>query len=117
MEKSMKETSKMIEIPAGKGVIKLILFNTLNSEEHVILLESYTEKGPCNDEWCQVQRTIRVRPASTVPEGDWSVVHSGEITIAMGRDIYSSIDRGREVVTMKEAKPGSFSSRGFTYIE
>jgi hypothetical protein len=35
----------------------------------------------------------------------------------MGRDIYSSIDRGREVVTMKEAKPGSFSSRGFTYIE
>ncbi|MEM0156372.1 MAG: hypothetical protein QW597_07235 [Thermoplasmataceae archaeon] len=113
----MKETSKMIAIPVGKGHISVNRGGISKIDGNIILLESQIEKGPCNDQWCQIQKAVRIRSVLSVPAGDWKILASGRVTLVMGQDIYGSIDKGRQDVTIRVGRSGSLSAKGFAFIE
>lgn len=113
----MKKMSEMVNISVGKGTILVPESDLLSVKGNFILLESFSEKGPCNDDWCQLQKSVIVGVKNMLSPSGRIIVRSGNISIAMDIDIYNSIDRGRQTVVLRTNMHGNLVLKGFSFTD
>lgn len=104
------------EIRIGKGTVTVDsrVAGALNGKALVIDLES--RKGPCDDVSCQIIRKPLARDQEKGDTAGFIAVEHGTVSLLLNREVYRSIDAGRETVTVKLARNGKFTVRGFSYI-
>lgn len=103
------------EIILGKGKILVDRKTAAEIEGKTLSLVLESEKGPCDDVSCQLIRRLDVK-AGKQQEESWILIEHENLSLAVHPDVYRSIDRGRETVTLKVNRSGKFTVRGFAYV-
>lgn len=109
-------TKQEIEIVIGKGKIRMVgpFLQEIYDKSFVLSLISVA--GPCKDESCQVIKKLKVSDRSGDVPSHFTEVKLKSLSLFMDKVIYSSIDRGRETVTIRFTKGGRFFASGFAYL-
>ncbi len=102
------------DIAAGKGRITVEddLSQTLQGK--ILVLDILYKKGPCTDDMCQLIKgiTARILPEPQNPSDN--VMHKQGFSLAMDPDIFRSIDKGREHLTVRKRR-ASVTVKGFAF--
>lgn len=106
---------EQLEITFGKGKVLIDPKTAERLRGKSLSLGLESEKGPCDGVSCQIIQRLDVQTAGHT-EGDWTVIEGGGVSISVHPDVYRSIDRGRETVTLKMNRKGKFTVRGFSYV-
>lgn len=110
----MKENTLEIKIGKGKLLIGSNVLEIMNEGTlSVTLLE---DKGPCNDVSCQLIQKIQVQEGREKSGRDMIDLEVDGRRLSLERRIFTSIDRGRQTVSVRMGRSGKFSVKGFTYV-
>lgn len=104
-----------LDIALGKGKVLIDAGTIERLRGRTVSLGLESEKGPCDDLSCQVIQRLGAYITGRAT-GDWTVIEQCDVSIAVHPDVYRSIDRGRETVSLKMNRRGKFTVRGFSYI-
>ncbi len=105
-----------MKIHVGKGSITVDSKGKALLSGKLLFLTLVSMKGPCNDVTCQVIRKIEAREGNFEEMPGMVRVEGEDFTVVMSREIFRSIDMGREVVSIRRSGRGNFSVKGFTYV-
>ncbi len=105
-----------IVIPVGKGTISIDEKISKTISGKYLVISSVLEQGPCQDGMCQIIKDTDVSIRDEFSHPEYLFFEGGALKIAIDPDVYRSIDKGRENITIVKGISGKFQIRGFAYL-
>lgn len=108
-----------VSIPVGKGSV-LVKKNISReaAKGRCVVLRSTSRSGPCKDDMCQIIRGVMISIELLQEEDDNLSIFAGDgIFLAIEKSIASSIDKGRQSVTVGIGLSGKPFIKGLNYAD
>lgn len=103
-------------IPVGKGTISIDGRISKMIAGKYLVMSSILEQGPCQDGMCQIIKDVDISLREEFSNPEYLFFEGGGLKIAVDPNVYRSIDRGRENITLVRGISGKFQARGFVYL-
>jgi len=104
------------DISAGKGIIAIEASLLQILDGKLLVLDMLSEKGPCPDDMCQLLPSITAKIVDDAENPSDNAARKRGFSLAVDRDVYRSIDKGREHITVKRKGAGA-TVKGFTLTD
>jgi len=108
--------SKKIMLPVGKGRIYVYGSALKAMRGYPVSIDLEKIPGPCTDTSCQIITRLVFNKYRESQASTYVSLSAEGISLYISREVYNSIDRGRQNIKLVAAIGNRLSAKGFTYV-